>query len=226
MKYAVFFLVSVLTIICEFLYCSYMGVFKSKIKIKENSKYKSTETLPYQGVTLVLIIIICAAVSFAVQMSLYSNTSTVNYIKLYGLFVTVLAAALIDSKKKIIPNFLILFGLVFRVAVYAYEFFTLDSMKDVIKNDLIGLAIGFGVLAVVSIVTKQSVGFGDAKLFGIIGITGGSMCTYSTLFLSLVVSAVISVVLLISHKKDRKGTFPFGPCIALGYVATIFLTSF
>lgn len=226
MKYAVFFLVSVLTIICEFLYCSYMGVFKSKIKIKENSKYKSTETLPYQGVTLVLIIIICAAVSFAVQMSLYSNTSTVNYIKLYGLFVTVLAAALIDSKKKIIPNFLILFGLVFRVAVYVYEFFTLDSMKDVIKNDLIGLAIGFGVLAVVSIVTKQSVGFGDAKLFGIIGITGGSMCTYSTLFLSLVVSAVISVVLLISHKKDRKGTFPFGPCIALGYVATIFLTSF
>ena len=226
MKYAVFFLVSVLTIICEFLYCSYMGVFKSKIKIKENSKYKSTETLPYQGVTLVLIIIICAAVSFAVQMSLYSNTSTVNYIKLYGLFVTVLAAALIDSKKKIIPNFLILFGLVFRVAVYVYEFFTLDSMKDVIKNDLIGLAIGFGVLAVVSIVTKQSVGFGDAKLFGIIGITGGSMCTYSTLFLSLVVSAVISVVLLILHKKDRKGTFPFGPCIALGYVATIFLTSF
>lgn len=226
MKYAVFFLVSVLTIICEFLYCSYMGVFRSKIKIKENSKYKSTETLPYKGVPLVLIIIVCAAVSFAVQMSLYSNTSTVNYIKLYGLFVTVLAAALVDSKKKIIPNFLILFGLVFRAAVYVYEFFTLNSMKDVIKNDLIGLAIGFGVLAVVSIVTKQSVGFGDAKLFGIIGITGGSMCTYSTLFLSLIVSAVISVVLLISHKRDRKGTFPFGPCIALGYVATIFLTSF
>lgn len=226
MKYAVFVAVTVFTVICEFLYCSYMGVFETKLKIKQSKKYKNEETLPYKGVSLVLIIIICAVLSFTLQMSLYRFTQTINFVKLYGLFVLVFAAAVIDSKKKIIPNLIILIGLIYRLGIYVYEIITLESVKEVLTNDLIGFGIGFGVLAVVSIITKQSIGFGDAKLFGIIGITGGSMCTFSTLFVALVVSAVISVALLLSHKKDRKGSFPFGPCIAAGYVAAIFLTSY
>lgn len=226
MKYAVFSLVSVATVICEFIYCSYMGIFSSKFKLKENQKYKNSEILPYKKGAMISIIIICAIASFFVQMSLYSNTSIINCIKLYGLFVLVLFAALIDSKKKIIPNILIIIGLLFRAVIYVYEFFALDSIKDVAKNDLSGFAIGFGALALVSVVTKQSIGFGDVKLFGIIGITGGSMCTFSTLFVSLIVSAIISVVLLVSHKMGRKGSFPFGPCIAVGYIVAILLTSY
>ena len=101
-----------------------------------------------------------------------------------------------------------------------------EEMKDILKNDLIGFVIGFVFLALVSFVTKGSLGFGDVKLFGIIGITAGSFGTYSTLLISLIASLIVSLVFITIKKMDRKSAFPFGPCIALGYIVSILLTSY
>ena len=228
MKYAVFSAVAVVTVICEFLYCSFMGVFKSKVNIKQYGKYQNDEIVPYSGISLILIMIICAALSFAVQMlfinKINEDVMVTTFIKLYVLFLIVFAAAVIDSKKKIIPNALIIFGIAFRACMYVYELVRVETIKTIVTSDLIGFSIGFGLLALVSIITKQGIGFGDAKLFAVIGLIGGMYCTISTLFISLIVSSLASVFFLISHKKDRKGSFPFGPCIAIGYIITICLS--
>ncbi len=225
-KYIIFAAVSVCTVLAELIFGAYMGVVDILPKMKKCKKYDLSTVKPFKGAILILTAIICLAVTFVIQMFLYKNTATVNFVKLYGLLVIVLAASMVDLKMKIIPNMLILAGLVFRFGIYAYEILSKSDMTSIIKNDLIGLAIGFGVLTLVSIITKQGIGLGDAKLFGIIGITGGSFCTYSTLFASLVISALISVILLISGKKTKKDTIPFGPCIALGYIVTILLSSY
>lgn len=227
MKYAIISAVTVLTVICEYIYCSYMGVFKSKFNIKQSERYKDGETVPYSGALLILIMIVCAAISFAAQLFLLNKPiSFYTVLKIYILFVLVFAAAVIDSKKKIIPNVLIIFGFCFRACVYVYEFFKAENFKDIVRSDMIGFAIGFGLIALVSVITKQGIGFGDAKLFGIIGIVGGMASVLSTLFISLIVSSVASIAFLISHKKDRKGTFPFGPCIMIGYVITMFVSNY
>ena len=227
MEYLIFAAVTLVTVALEFLYCSYIGVFETGLKIPVSSKYKNDTVVPFNGIKLILTIIICAVLSFCVQISLKSNNvSVINFIKLYGLFVMVLGASIIDLKKKIIPNMIILVGLAFRLLIYIYEIIKSENLKETITSDLIGFAIGFGILAVVSFITKQGIGFGDAKLFGVIGLVGGSFCTYSTLFASLIISALVSVILLVTGKKGKKDTIPFGPCIAIGYTLVIFLTSY
>lgn len=183
-------------------------------------------TVPFSGTKLVLITTVCVIASTVVQISLYKNTTVVNFVKLYVLFVIVMAAALIDARRHIIPNTLVLFGLVFRAGTYVYELLSRADLKAIAINDLIGLAVGFGILALVSLLSKGQVGFGDAKLFAVIGVTGGSFCTYSTLLVSLVISTAVSLVALARKKIDKKDAIPFGPSIALGYAVVLLLTSY
>ncbi len=225
MIYLMFIGIAVLSTLMVGIVSARKGVVDiGKFNIYKPCKDKIT---PYKGRTLILLTIICFVISVAIQISLYKNTSVVSFIKLYGLFVIVFSAGVIDSKRKIIPNALIIAGLIFRAGIYIYEIFskTVD-VKVVAKNDLLGFVIGFVFLALVSILSKGSLGFGDAKLFGIIGITSGAFCTYSTLLMSLIVSVIFSVVNIARKKIGRKDTFPFGPCISVGYIIAILLTSY
>ena len=184
------------------------------------------DLVPFSGTKLILLTMICFIVAVILQISLYKNTTTVNFIKLYVLFVIIAAAAVVDYKRHIIPNVLILFGLVFRSGVYAYEILSKAELKNILLNDLIGLAVGFGILAAASLLTRGSVGFGDAKLMGVTGIIAGSFCTYSTLLASLIVSTAVSLIGLARKKIGRKDSIPFGPCIAIGYIIALLLTSY
>lgn len=190
--------------------------------------YKPCEGVkPFKGKALILLTIICFASMVAAQISLYKNAAVISFVKLYGLLVIVLCAGLIDFKRKIIPNALIIAGLIFRVGIYIYEIiFAADDIKSVVINDLLGFAIGFVFLGLISLISKGAIGFGDAKLFGVIGLISGSFCTYSTLFLSLVISAIISLIFIARKKMGRKDALPFGPSIAVGYLAAVLLTSY
>lgn len=225
MIYLLFVAIAVVSTIAIIAFTARFGVVDPGAKTKLYKK-PDNDVVPFSGTKLILITTICFIVATVLQISLYKNTTTVSFIKLYVLFVIVASAAIIDYKRRIIPNALIIFGLVFRIGVYAYEIFSKADIKGILINDLIGLAVGFGLLAVVSLLTKGSVGFGDAKLFGVIGIIGGSFCTYSTLLVSLIVSTVVSLIGLAQKKIGRKDSIPFGPCIAIGYVIALLLTSY
>ncbi len=225
MIYLLFVVIAVLTVCAVVFVGAQKGVIDTGEKLNIYKKCEDDIT-PFKETALILITTICFALALVIQISLYKNTSVVSFIKLYGVFVIVLCAAVVDFKRKIIPNVLIICGLVFRAVIYIYEFFFLDNIKQIFTNDLIGFAIGFVFLGLVSFLTKGSLGFGDAKLFGIIGITSGAFCTYSTLFASLIISAVVSLISLARRKMGRKDTFPFGPCITAGYIITLLLTSY
>ncbi len=225
MIYLMFVAIAACSTIAILLFTSRMGVVDPGEKIKIYKK-ANDDTVPFQGKKLILITMICFVIATILQISLYKNTGVVNFIKLFVLYIIVTAAAITDFKRKIIPNALIVFGLLVRFGIYVYEIFSKADTKSILTNDLIGLAIGFGILAVVSFITKGSVGFGDAKLFGIIGIMSGSFCTYSTLLASLILSMIISLIGLARKKIGRKDSIPFGPCIAAGYVIVLLLTSY
>ncbi len=225
MIYLLFLLIAALTTLAVI----YIGSLKGVIDIGKFNIYKSCDEkiLPYKGKSLILLTIICFVCFFAAQISLYRNTSGINFIKLFGLAFIVVCAGLIDSKRRIIPNSLIILGLIFRAGFYIYEMLCqTGELKSIFINDLLGFAIGFVLLAAVSLISKGALGFGDAKLFGIIGLISGSFCTYSTLLVSLVISTIVSFVSIARKKMGRKDAFPFGPCIAAGYILVVLLTSY
>lgn len=226
MNYIIFICVAALTTGFVLMISAQKGAVYFGEKIKLYKSYEDELFIPFRGKQLGMLIIICFVMALALQISLYKNTSILNVVKLYGVFVIVFCAAVVDIKRRIIPNFLIVIGLIFRLGVYVYELIVIDNIQTVLVNDLIGFAIGFVFLAIVSLLTRGALGFGDAKLFGVIGMTCGSFCTYSTLLLSLVISAVVSIVNIARKKMGRKDSFPFGPCIAIGYAIAILLTSY
>lgn len=226
MIYCLFVFIALASVCVIEILAAQKGVVDFGNRIKLYKSCDDDSIVPFKGKSLVLITIICFALALASQISLYMNTTLISFIKLYGLLVIVLCAGLIDYKRRIIPNLLILIGLFFRLGIYGYEIFFTENIKAVLINDSIGFLIGFVFLALVSLVTRGSLGFGDAKLFGIIGIVSGAFCTYSTLFISLVLSVVVSLVNIATKKMGRKDSFPFGPCIAVGYVIALLLTSY
>lgn len=222
--YIIFAFIALLTEAASLCFTSRRGV----TDIKLPHLYKSTEECkPLGTLALITTITVCLMLYFVSQISLYKNADTVGFIKLYGVLFIVLTCALIDLKRRIIPNELIIIGLAFRVGIYIYEVITLKGeIVSVLKTDLIGFCIGFVFLALVSLITKGSMGMGDAKLFGVIGLTCGAFCTYSTLLISLILSALFSVAAILLKKMGRHDSFPYGPCIAVGYVATILLVGY
>ena len=184
MIYLLFILIAALSAIAIIYIGSLMGVINTgKLNIYKPCEEEIT---PFTGKSLILLTMICFGSLLAMQISLYKNTTIINFIKLYGLAIIVISAGIIDAKRKIIPNILIILGLAFRVAVYAYEiFFLSDSLKAILINDALGFVLGFVLLGAVSLLTRGALGFGDAKLFGVIGLVSGVFCTYSTLLVSL-----------------------------------------
>lgn len=196
------------------------GDIKSLLKLNDSEKTVG------EKVYFVLTIFACIVISYVVQVFIYKNTEPLAYVKLCILYAILVSAAMIDYKFKIIPNYLVLIGLGVRAVIYLIEIFLTSDIKEIIISDLIGFALGFGVFAFVSVITRQALGFGDAKLFAVIGLTLGSFGTYSVMFTSVLVSAIVSVALLIFKKRSRKDSIPFGPCIYVGYILTLLLGSY
>ncbi len=227
MIYILFVLIAFASAAAICVFAARMGVvdFGDKLPLYKPAK-ADHEVSPYRGAFLALLILICVAATTAIQILLYKNTSTINFVKLYGTCIIIFAAALVDSKRRIIPNLLIIAGLIFRLLLYIWELLSEADMGVILRNDLIGLVLGFGLLGIVSFASKGALGFGDAKLLGMIGITCGTYCTYSTLLISLILSVAVAVIGMLRKKMTRKDTFPFGPCIAAGYFLTILLNSY
>lgn len=165
---------------------------------------------------------------FGSSFLIVNNVSNIpNLVKLLLLMGILAAAAIIDLKKTIIPNFLIIFGLIVRVLIYVIELLFYNNIfVPQLISDVIGFAIGFGILFIASVVSKGALGFGDVKLFGLIGLMSGAICTYSTLVFCLLLSTIASIGLMIAKKKNRKDSIPFGPFVFVGYIIAIILTCY
>ncbi len=167
-----------------------------------------------------------AAADFFLILNIKNHTDTfISLFKLVLILTLLQSLALIDIKLKIIPNLLLGICLAVRLVLYIAEFIlSRNGFIAIIKSDLIGFAFGFCLLLIISLITKQSIGFGDVKLFGIIGITLGMTCTFMTLFSASVISAVYGIALMIIKKKSGKTSMPFAPFIYLGYVVCLILS--
>lgn len=87
----------------------------------------------------------------------------------------------------------------------------------------IGGAVGFGVIALIILVSRGGMGWGDAMLMlGIGAAVGWRYCAMS-LYLGFLCGGVVVVPLMLAKKLKRKDAVPLGPFLAAGSVLVLFI---
>ena len=89
-------------------------------------------------------------------------------------------------------------------------------------DSLLGAVTGFLLLLVIAIVSKGGMGFGDVKLYALIGFVVGFKFVLLSLFLSTLFGAVIGGLAMLFKIVKRQQPIPFGPFIAAGTLTAYF----
>ena len=82
---------------------------------------------------------------------------------------------------------------------------------------VIGLIPGVFLL-VLAFATRESIGIGDGLVLGMLGLFCGWRQCLAMLGMALVLSAFLSILLLLCHKVGRKTELPFLPSLLGGYL--------
>jgi len=122
---------------------------------------------------------------------------------------------LIDLRYKIIPDSIIIFGLLYTTII------SIMLIDINIFDKIFGFLFGFGLFLLIALITN-AMGGGDIKLMGFLGLNFGLKGILFITLASFVIGAVVSVGLLISKIATRKDYVPFGPFIAVSAMIYIF----
>src|SRR5699024_2642767 len=87
---------------------------------------------------------------------------------------------------------------------------------------IIGAIVGFGLIALIIIVSQGGMGAGDMKLFGVIGIVLGWKNVLLAFFIAAFLGAFIGGILMLVNKVKKKQPIPFGPYIVIGALISYF----
>ena len=169
---------------------------------------------------------ISALVSLAAGLLIYDKTtSLLSFYKIVFIYLATSVIAIIDIKLRIIPNIVTLILLIGGVIFHLTDII-LNNQTDIISQILIYNVVAsilvVIILWVLSLVTRNGMGFGDIKYLGALCFTGGITLLLVSLSVSLICSLVVGVTYVARKKKKMKDTIPFGPFILLGVVACIF----
>ncbi|MDP4170418.1 MAG: prepilin peptidase [Bacillota bacterium] len=83
-------------------------------------------------------------------------------------------------------------------------------------DSLVGAATGFLLLLIIALVSKGGMGFGDVKLFGLLGFVLGTKLVLLSFFLSTLIGAVVGLTAMLFGIVKRREPIPFGPFIVAG----------
>lgn len=124
---------------------------------------------------------------------------------------------LIDLDHRIIPNKLMLVGLVVSIAL------VLATRPDDLVEHLIAAAAAGGFLLLAALAYPAGMGMGDVKLAGVMGLFLGR-AVGPAMFVALIAGSVIGALIILRKgtKEGRKTAIPFGPYLALGGLVGLF----
>lgn len=130
----------------------------------------------------------------------------------------------LDIKSRIVPNKVLLVLTAVRVLCFLPEAVLYPGyLGGFIKASLIGAVAAMLILLAGNFICKQGMGFGDIKLFGVIGFYTGFQTVLGVLFFSLIFAAVYSIAFMIMKKISIKDEIPFVPFVAAGFAAASLL---
>ena len=123
---------------------------------------------------------------------------------------SLMALSVMDLRTKKIP--------LMPVLVLGVMFFVYRIWSGVPLLEVAAGAIPGGILLLVSVLTEESIGYGDGLVLLVLGVLCGVAKAVAVLGMALLLAAVLSMVLLALKRVGRKTELPFLPCLCSGYL--------
>ncbi len=145
---------------------------------------------------------------------------------IYAALVSLLIViALIDFKHMMIPNGLIIAGLILGAGKLAASVFT--NIFGSWTLYAIGFVAGGLPLLLIALICawvlkKEALGGGDIKLMAFAGLVIGWKLIIPAYLIGVVSGAITGIVLMASGKKKRGDEIPFGPFLCFGVMISVF----
>jgi leader peptidase (prepilin peptidase)/N-methyltransferase len=140
---------------------------------------------------------------------------------MYAILASILIViAVIDFFTQEIPDELNILGLIAGIIFLILNF----SLGNLINSGL-GLLLGGGLFLLIAVVSGGAMGGGDIKLMGVLGFWFGWKLTLILSFMSFIIGAIASMLLIAVKIKKMKDYIPFGPFIAIAALIIIFFGS-
>lgn len=134
-----------------------------------------------------------------------------------GIVITVLFLGIctyIDIKSKYVNSYICI---IFGIAGVLYKSFIMDrSLLSIPMAILPGI-----IIMIISIISKESIGKGDAFVVSIMGLYIGSINTILVLFHGVMISCFIGVICMLFMKKSKSYRIPFIPFLSMGFLIQI-----
>lgn len=142
------------------------------------------------------------------------------------LLAVLFACAWSDAKVFIIPNRILLVGLVFRGLTLAVECLISPSeLRYILLSCLIASGGLFLAAILCRLISPKAVGAGDIKLMVVMGLYLTTDRVWSAILLSMIATFFFSLFLVIVKKANRKTEIPFAPLLLIGTLLSFFLTT-
>lgn len=207
--------------------CMGIGLFRmadadiQKLKRQEEQEmYQPNQWRRYVTAAMVICNLL-----LAYFLHVYYGTNILSVIKVVMLCAILWVCAWTDLREYLILNRVLLAGLIFRVVLLAAECWS--SINET-KYIVISACMAAGILAVAALlcrlIASGSVGFGDVKLLIILGFYAGMNSIMGIMIITFLCVFVVSVVLLLLKKVNRKSVIPFAPFILAGTILAVILT--
>jgi leader peptidase (prepilin peptidase)/N-methyltransferase len=140
----------------------------------------------------------------------------------YAFIAALLVITFIDIDHRIIPDIITLPGIPIGFAAS----FALPAVSYI--DSLAGIVVGGGSLLLVAwaynlITKKEGMGGGDIKLLAMIGAVIGWRGVLFTIFVASAIGTVTGIMIMLKTRKNMKLAIPFGPFLAIGAIAYIFI---
>jgi leader peptidase (prepilin peptidase)/N-methyltransferase len=126
-----------------------------------------------------------------------------------------LLIATIDLEHRLVPNVLILLGLLLAVGS------SLLAHSPSLTTALAGAAAGGGLFLLVALARPNAMGAGDVKLAFLIGMLTGFPWVLQALVLSILLGGLAAALLLAFRLRGPKQYIPYAPYLAAGGIATL-----
>lgn len=179
-----------------------------------------------RAVNIYSMIVLIVLLVLGIELELvYKNNLLTWNIKMLVLTGLIFPAAFIDYKEHIIPNKIIIMGILLRIVIWLVEVFNNpEKFFAIFKGDIIACVMVVAFFFICSLIVKNGIGMGDVKLMGMMALYQGLTGIMSSLFFSMLVAFFEALVLLITHKKNRKDAIAFAPAVLAGTIAAVAMT--
>ena len=169
---------------------------------------------------------VVTGVLFGLAAYQFGLTALTGVVIVYGsLFI---AISVIDLEQTIIPDVLVIPGLVLAFAIAPVGFVGEDrSLGDTYLRVLEGLGLGLGIMLLIYLVAllvyraAVGFGFGDVKLGALIGAVTGFPEVLIPLYFAFIAGGLVAILLLLLKLRGRRDVIPYGPFLTSGAILTL-----